>query len=116
MLVLAACGSSDEDEAQKQTGDSSSTEETATTNELQISASNFKFDQDEYTVNAGEEVKLTLVNEEGMHGIAIDGIDVNIKGDGETPFTPDKPGEYTIYCSVPCGAGHADMKSTLVVS
>ncbi|WP_235000438.1 cupredoxin domain-containing protein [Virgibacillus dakarensis] len=50
-----------------------------------------------------------------MHGLAIDDFDVNIEGDGNATFTPDKPGEYTIYCSIPCGQGHSDMTSTLVV-
>ncbi|MBI2142646.1 cytochrome C oxidase subunit II, partial [Candidatus Woesearchaeota archaeon] len=27
----------------------------------------------------------------------------------------DKPGTFTAYCTVPCGAGHPDMKAKLVV-
>jgi len=114
VLFLAACGGSDN-------GDSGDTENTdngasgTASNELNITASNFEFDQDEYTVAAGEEVSVSLANEEGMHGIAVDEFDVNIEGEGEATFTPEEPGEYTIYCSVPCGEGHADMQSTLVV-
>ena len=114
VLFLAACGGSDN-------GDSGDTENTdngssgTASNELNITASNFEFDQDEYTVAAGEEVSVSLANEEGMHGISVDEFDVNIEGEGEATFTPEEPGEYTIYCSVPCGEGHADMQSTLVV-
>jgi cytochrome c oxidase subunit 2 len=107
--LLAACSGDDTE----QTGDISSSEDSST--QIDITASNFEFDQAEYTANVGEEVKITLTNDEGMHGIAIDEMDVNIEGDGEATFTPEEPGEYTIYCSVPCGQGHAEMKSTLIV-
>jgi|SRR5699024_1958364 len=113
-LFLAACGGSDNGDS----GDTESTDNDSSgtaSNELNITASNFEFDQDEYTVAAGEEVTVSLTNKEGMHGVAIDKFDVNIEGEGEGSFTPEEPGEYTIYCSVPCGEGHADMQSTLVV-
>ncbi|MHA6258505.1 cupredoxin domain-containing protein [Sporosarcina sp. CAU 1771] len=111
LLVLAACGGKDTEKVEN-TG---SSDEANVDSDINISAINFEFDQAEYTVNAGEKVKITFKNEEGMHGIAIDGLDVDIKGDGEATFTPTEPGEYTIYCNIACGAGHADMKSTLIV-
>lgn len=116
LLVLAACGgndgSSDTDQGE---GNDAAKKTEATGNTLDISATNFEFNQPEYTVKSGEEVKIALTNDEGQHGVAIDEFDVNIQGDGEATFTPEEPGEYTIYCSVPCGEGHADMQSTLVV-
>ena len=116
MLVLAACGGgSAENDTVKQTENPSSSEEVAANNNVEIIATNWDFDQEKYTVNAGEEVTITLSNEEGMHGISIDGFDVAISGDGKATFTPEEPGEYTIRCSIPCGQGHADMTSTLVV-
>lgn len=123
ILVLAACGGDDNsdtentggDDATEQAEDNGSSEDTATNNDLNITATNFEFDQAEYTVEAGEEVNISLANDDGMHGLAIDDLDVNIEGDGEATFTPEEPGEYTIYCSIPCGEGHDDMKSTLIV-
>lgn len=117
VLILAACGGTSEDQAEGDdaAGDSSASEETSAGNALDVTASNFEFDQAEYTVKAGEEVSISFANEEGMHGFAIDEFDVNIEGDGDATFTPDEPGEYTIYCSIPCGQGHDDMKSTLIV-
>jgi len=123
ILVLAACGGNDDNstedtggnDATEQAEDNGSSEDTATNNDLDITATNFEFDQDEYTVESGEEVKVSLANDDGMHGLAIDDLDVNIEGDGEATFTPEEPGEYTIYCSIPCGEGHDDMKSTLIV-
>lgn len=115
MIILAACGGNDSNNTSEKVEETGSSNETGTNNVLDITATNFEFDQDVYTVQSGEEVKIKLSNKEGMHGIAIDGTDVNIIGDRETTFIPEKPGEYTIYCNVPCGAGHSDMKSTLVV-
>lgn len=123
ILVLAACGGNDDsatedtggNDATEQTEDNGSAEGTAPNNDLDITATDWEFDKKEYTVSAGQEVKIALTNAEGMHGLAIDEFDVNIDGDGEATFTPEEPGEYKIYCSIPCGQGHADMTSTLIV-
>ncbi len=108
-VILAACGGGDD------SGDNGASDEATSNSNLDITATNFEFDQQEYTVQSGEEVTVNLTNEEGSHGLAIDEFDVNIEGEGEATFTPDEAGEYTIYCSVPCGEGHDDMKSTLIV-
>ena len=123
ILVLAACGggnsdsdtNTEVDNSTEETEGNGSSDESEVNNDFKVTATNWAFDQDEYTVKAGEEVKITLVNEEGMHGLAIDGLDVNIDGEGEATFTPEEPGEYKIYCSIPCGQGHSDMMSTLIV-
>lgn len=122
ILVLAACGGDDNssttendaDNSTKETENTSTSEET-TSNEIEIQASNFELELSETTVTAGEEVKLSLTNVEGMHGISIDELDVSIEGDGEAVFTPEEPGEYTIYCNIPCGQGHSDMVASLIV-
>lgn len=106
LFVLAACGNSNQAE-EPASGDGAQT--------LDITASNFEFDKDTYTVEAGKPVNVTLTNKDGMHGIGISSFDVSIKGEGEASFTPEEPGEYTIRCNVMCGAGHSDMVSTLVV-
>lgn len=108
-VILAACGGGDDD------SDKGSSDEATSKSNLDITATNFEFDQEEYTVQSGDEVTINLTNEEGNHGLAIDDFDVNIEGEGEATFTPDAAGEYTIHCSVPCGEGHDDMKSTLIV-
>ncbi|ARD47525.1 cupredoxin domain-containing protein [Sporosarcina sp. P33] len=116
LFVLAACGGKDASDETGQVDTTGTTGGSTVSNEINITAINFEFNQEEYTVKAGEEVKVIFTNEEGMHGITIAGLDVDIKGDGEATFTPTEPGEYTIYCNLPCGTGHADMKSTLVVT
>ncbi|WP_127579706.1 cupredoxin domain-containing protein [Paenibacillus koleovorans] len=84
---------------------------------LKITASNFQFDQAEYKVTKGDTLKVILSNKEGKHGIEIVGLDVTLSGATTSKeVTFDKPGTYDIVCSVPCGAGHVQMKTKLVVA
>src|SRR5690625_7344009 len=92
IVILAACGSSDN--GSDEDNDSSETESPSAGSDLSIIASNFEFDENEYTVQSGEEVKVNLTNEVGNHGIANDEFDLDIQGDGEASFTPDEPGKY----------------------
>ncbi|GGA74576.1 cytochrome C oxidase subunit II [Ornithinibacillus halotolerans] len=108
ILVLAACGGDD-------TASNDTSSDAGSDADVNIIATNFDFDKDEYVVTAGEEVTVALTNEAGHHGIAIEGLDVSIEGEGTATFTPTEPGEYKIYCSIMCGEGHGDMIATLVV-
>lgn len=88
---------------------------------LDLVAKNFVFEGKDgsktFYVKAGEEVTLNVSTEEGVHGLAIDGIDNAEIADanGTVKFTPTKEGEYNIFCTLFCGAGHGDMVSKLVV-
>lgn len=127
ILVLAACGGSNEESVDESSNDSGETTEQSTKdsssglgeattdNKLDIVATDFEFNKEEYVVQSGEEVSVSLTSEEGAHGITIEGTDVNIQQEGTATFTPEEPGEYMIHCSVPCGEGHSSMMSTLVV-
>lgn len=84
--------------------------------EVKLVATNFQFDQKEYHVKTGSDVKVSLENKEGLHGVTIK--DFNVKLDNNTKtasFKADKPGTYDIICAIPCGSGHLNMKSKLVV-
>ncbi|WP_438448852.1 plastocyanin/azurin family copper-binding protein [Gorillibacterium sp. sgz5001074] len=92
--------------------------ETSSGPSLKLVASNFKFDQPEYTVKAGEKMKVSLSIKEGIHAVKIsgNGVDIDLdKQNASKEVTFDKPGTYTIQCTLPCGAGHADMVSKLIV-
>ncbi|MFC4024342.1 cytochrome C oxidase subunit II [Oceanobacillus longus] len=126
MLLLAACGGEDnstendatdntDTETTEQTEASGESTEAEINNDVVMTLTNFDFDKEEYVVQSGEEVTITLVNEEGNHGISIDELDVNIQGEGEAVFVPEEPGEYVIYCNVFCGDGHEEMTATIVV-
>jgi cytochrome c oxidase subunit II len=103
ILLLGACGGEE----------TSGGESSGTASTVDLNAKNWEFDQTSYTVPAGE-VTFNLVNEEGYHGIEIEGTDVKIEGEGSATATLE-PGEYTIKCSIQCGAGHEEMKATVVV-
>lgn len=130
MLVLAACGGNGADqgtgaedgtnEGAQEGGQEGADEGTAegggkAKSSLEISATNWKFNQDSYQVQSGQPVSITFESEEGVHGLGIKGKDgFNIKKNGTKEVTLE-PGEYEVYCTIPCGEGHADMVSTLVV-
>jgi len=85
-------------------------------NEVQFVMTNYQFNQGEYRVKAGETVILTLINRSGVHGVLVQGTDINLTPDNpsqEVSF--DQPGEYMLYCSIMCGTGHADMVAKLIV-
>jgi cytochrome c oxidase subunit II len=83
---------------------------------IKFVASNYQFDKPEYTVKAGEKVTVSLQNKEGLHALEIKGL--NVKLDTNTKsmdVTFDKPGTYEVICALPCGPGHAEMVTKLVV-
>ena len=110
LFILAACGGHDDhpSENENTSGDASST-----SNTVELVATNWDFEKDSYTVPTGE-VTIKLINEEGYHGITIDGTDVAINGEGTATATLE-PGEYQVICSVPCGDGHHEMVAQLIV-
>ncbi|MFX3633838.1 MAG: cytochrome C oxidase subunit II [Candidatus Pristimantibacillus sp.] len=76
----------------------------------------FTFGQEEYKVKVGDKVILKLQNKSGVHGLVIEELNVDLEGDNlETNLEFDKPGEYIMKCSVPCGAGHLEMATKLIV-
>ncbi len=115
VIAIAACGNKDTKSAQ-----STSTSPAATTQaagqQVVLKATNFKFDQSEYRVKKGEPVTITLDNAQGVHGASIKEFKINLDNSNKTvTFTPDKAGSFPINCSIMCGSGHANMKTTLIV-
>lgn len=87
--------------------------------EIEMTAKQWEWNPATITVNEGDTVKLNIKNTDVAHGFAIFEFDVNEKlPPGKTAtveFVADKKGEYTFFCSVPCGSGHRGMKGTLIV-
>ena len=87
--------------------------------EFKLFGENFEFKNEAgekiFFVKAGEEVTIDYVNQEGIHGFDIKGLDVSVKEAGKVTFTPNEAGEYDIVCNVFCGADHESMISKLVV-
>lgn len=129
VAVLAACGGNEEVEpateetpveVEADTEDNADVEDGAEAKagnkEFTLTATNFEFASDiELVVNKGDLVTIHLTNEEGVHGLAIEEFDA-VGGPGETiEFEATEAGTFELKCAVQCGAGHDDMKTSLVV-
>ncbi|MCL6570888.1 MAG: hypothetical protein K6T88_04295 [Bacillus sp. (in: Bacteria)] len=133
VLIVSACSDSETSTESKDTTEASAVNGEATPEEkkeepktdetdvktnqnVNIIATDFKFNEKKYYIKSGEEATLKLTSKEGTHGIMVEGLNVSIdKPNGTVKFTPKEAGEYKILCSVFCGAGHGDMTATLVV-
>ncbi|MCE5172000.1 cupredoxin domain-containing protein [Paenibacillus profundus] len=108
IVLLVACGGNKEQNSQASAS-------VAVDTELVITATNYKFDQSEYRIKAGESVRIVL-DSTGNHGLAVKelglALDPNNK---EQVIAPEKPGTYEFQCTIMCGPGHRDMKSMLIV-
>lgn len=85
-------------------------------NELRFIAEDFAFDQEEYTVEAGQTLELSLRNKNGLHGLGIEELGIDLVEGEPIEYTFDTPGTYEIVCTISCGIGHAEMRSTLIVT
>jgi len=88
--------------------------------EFTVEASNWKFEPSTITVNKGDTVKITLVNKDVSHGIAIRDFGFDLKAEaGKSAtgqFVASKQGTFDFSCNVFCGDGHREMEGTLVVN
>ena len=116
VISIAACGNKDTKSPQSSTSTSPAATTQAAGQQVLLKATNFKFDQSEYRVKKGEPVTITLDNAQGIHGASIKEFKINLDNSNKTvTFTPDKAGSFPINCSIMCGSGHANMKTTLIV-
>jgi len=115
MTILIACGTSNGGSSNKVEPPINVSEDEIASGDLEIVASNWKFDQEYYAIRAGEEVSVTVNSVEGVHGIEIVGTPYSSIVKDATAVTITEPGTYVIRCSVPCGGGHRTMTSKLVV-
>ena len=119
IVGLAACGGTDEETTAKQ--DEKEVETTTTASDVEeftITATNWEFSSDkELVIKKGTKVKLNLVNEEGMHTISSEELEIELKADTPSEFTAEKTGEYELFCSTICGAtaDHEAMKVSLKI-
>ncbi|NMO96065.1 cupredoxin domain-containing protein [Paenibacillus lemnae] len=115
LFVLAACGE-DNNSASPESGTGVTETGVAPEAELVISATDFKFDQQEYTLKKGVPVEIQFKNEQGNHGVMIPALGVQLdRNKNSVVVTPDKAGEFEMSCSIMCGPGHSKMTSKLIV-
>ncbi len=86
---------------------------------IQVNARMFAFDPHRVRVGLGDQVTITLVSDDVVHGVFVDGYDVDIQAEPGKPasatFTADRLGKFRFRCSVSCGSMHPFMIGELVV-
>jgi plastocyanin len=86
---------------------------------IPVRADGFKFDPDEITVAAGEDVAVEFTSVDVVHDFVIDELEAHVSAEpGETAsggFRADEPGRYTFYCTEP-GHRAEGMEGTLTVT
>jgi cytochrome c oxidase subunit II len=87
---------------------------------IDVVASNWKFTPNSITLHMGETSTLRFTSSGGVHGVKSEelGIPMTTITPGNfvtVEVTPKKAGTYVLPCQIMCGAGHADMKLTVVV-
>ena len=86
---------------------------------FRIEASSFQYTPETIQVNPGDHVTIDLVATDVVHGLYIDGYDLNVTADpGQTAtlsFVADRSGSFRFRCSVTCGALHPFMIGKLNV-
>jgi cytochrome c oxidase subunit 2 len=86
---------------------------------IEITAKRFGFTPNQITPKRGEPVTLRLTSEDVTQGfflrpLKIDG-EIEPGKSTEITVTPEVAGTFTIICDHLCGAGHGNMKITVVV-
>ncbi len=86
---------------------------------IRIDARSFAYTPNTINVNPGDHVTIELVSHDVVHGLYIDGYDLNVTADpGQTAqlsFIADRSGTFRFRCSVTCGALHPFMIGKLNV-
>lgn len=86
---------------------------------VRVEASSYAFDPARVEVNRGDRVTLELAAQDVVHGLYLDGYDVQLRAEpGQTArltFTADRPGTFRMRCSVTCGPLHPFMIGKLSV-
>ena len=86
---------------------------------IQVTSENWKFSPNVITVKKGEQVQLQVTGVSGTHGFAVPELGINVPvAPGQTVIInlpTDKAGTFALFCSIPCGPGHRDMKGQIVI-
>lgn len=86
---------------------------------FRIEASSYEYSPASIRVNPGDLVTLEIISTDVVHGIYLDGYDIEVTADpGQTArlsFLADQPGAFRFRCSVTCGALHPFMIGKLYV-
>ncbi|MGB8647406.1 MAG: hypothetical protein WCF84_19380 [Anaerolineae bacterium] len=87
---------------------------------IDIHARAFAYDPGTVQVHRGDTVTIALDSSDAVHGLAIDGYDVNLQAEpgqsAQVTFVANREGTFKFRCSVTCGALHPFMIGELQVT
>jgi cytochrome c oxidase subunit 2 len=89
-------------------------------NVIKITARRFEFSPRNITLKQGTPVVLELTTDDRSHGFNIPAM--NVRADvlpgkiTELTITPQKAGEFDLFCDLFCGSGHEDMNGRITVT
>lgn len=85
----------------------------STNRHFRIEASSFEYSPGSIAVNTGDHVTIDLVSTDVVHGLYVDGYDLQVTADpGRTAtlsFVATRAGMFRLRCSVTCGSMHPFM-------
>jgi len=86
---------------------------------IEIYARQFAYEPATLVVQRGDTITLQLESLDAVHGLFVDGYDVNIQAEpgksAQVTFIADKGGKFKLRCSIPCGSLHPFMIGELIV-
>ena len=86
---------------------------------FRVKASSFEYTPAVLAVNPGDLVTIELTSNDVVHGLYLDGYDLEISADPDQTasltFVADRPGSFRFRCSVTCGELHPFMIGKLKV-
>jgi heme/copper-type cytochrome/quinol oxidase subunit 2 len=92
---------------------------TPTARTIRIEASQYAFTPGEIRVNPGDRVTIELVSTDVMHGLSLDGYNLNLTAEPGQPargtFIAERGGVFRFRCAVPCGNMHPFMIGKLQI-
>ncbi|MHA6485200.1 cupredoxin domain-containing protein [Paenibacillus sp. strain BS8-2] len=115
LLTLSACGNSNDNNTGSPSDSTKAPAGGGATKEITINAVNWSFNEPEIKASVGDTLKITLVNEKGVHALQSDDLNLTINGGESATITLDKAGTYEFHCSIQCGQGHDNMVGQIIV-
>lgn len=98
---------------------SSATTEISVKKEIKVTAKQYSFSPNPIKLKLNEPVRLRITTDDVPHGFSVPelGIALTIQPGQESivNLQPDKKGTFSVICSIACGLGHSDMRSSIVI-